>query len=113
MSNATIDDTQARMNALLARSATDADFRAKLLSSPNEALAEFSGKSVRDDLSIVFIENDADVTFVLPDPIVASSELSESELESVAGGTDPFTVFCATIAGGALAMMVLHDAGYI
>ncbi|HYH82603.1 MAG TPA: class IIb bacteriocin, lactobin A/cerein 7B family [Longimicrobium sp.] len=107
----TIEETQQKLNALLARSATDAGFRARLLSSPDEAMAEFSGKPVRHDLKIVFIENDADATFVLPAPIVGASELSEAELEAVAGGIVP--LLCAGIAAGGLIGAVLHEAGYL
>ena len=36
--------------------------------------------------NLVFVENKADATIVLPDPITTSGDLSDQELETVAGG---------------------------
>ncbi len=83
-----ITEGQERLQAVLARSATDWEFRQKLLTDPRAALSEFSGRQVREDLNVVFIENHADATIVLPDPQDQSVELSEEELEAVAGGVD-------------------------
>ena len=74
------------MQALLARSATDLDFRQRLLTDAPAALAEFTGRPVPAGTNVVFIENKADATIVLPDPVRAEAELSEEELEAVAGG---------------------------
>ncbi|HKG95737.1 MAG TPA: NHLP leader peptide family RiPP precursor [Gemmatimonadaceae bacterium] len=81
------------MQQLLTRSATDAEFRRKLLTNPREALAEFSGHEMPAGVNVVFIENKADATIVLPDPVDPSAELSESELETVAGGITPLCVW--------------------
>jgi hypothetical protein len=78
---------QAEMQKLLVRSATDQEFRKKLLTSPREALREFHGREIPDTVDVRFIENTADATFVLPDPIDPAAELAEHELEAVAGGT--------------------------
>jgi hypothetical protein len=78
---------QEMMNGLLSRSATDGDFRRKLLSEPRTALAEHTGREVPESVNIAFIENHVDATIVLPDPIDAAAELSERELETVAGGS--------------------------
>jgi hypothetical protein len=78
------------MQGLLARSAIDPGFRAKLLSEPRAALAEFTGHEPAGALNIKFIENQGGrLTVVLPDPIESQRELSAEELESVAGGTSP------------------------
>jgi hypothetical protein len=78
--------------SMLARSATDMEFRQKLLTDPRAALAEFSGKDVSEltpTFNVRFIENKADATIVLPDPVDPAAELSESDLEAVAGGASP------------------------
>jgi hypothetical protein len=78
-----------RIRAILARSATDLAFRQKLLTDPRAAIAEFAGRPVSDvpeSFNLVFVENKAGATFVLPDPINPAAELSPEELESVAGG---------------------------
>jgi hypothetical protein len=76
---------------LLSRSATDMEFRRKLLTEPRAAVAEFNGKSIEEvpeSFNIRFVEKN-ETTVVLPDPIVAEAELSEGELETVSGGTTP------------------------
>ena len=74
--------------SMLARSATDLDFRQRLLADPAAAVAEFTGREVPDAFNVSFIENRADATIVLPDYIDPSAELSEDELEAVAGGSE-------------------------
>ena len=75
---------------LLTRSTTDRAFRQQLLTNPRAAIATYAGikeSDVPKSLDIVFIENDASATIVLPDPINAD-ELADADLETVAGGTD-------------------------
>lgn len=87
-----VADGQRRMQAVLARSATDREFRQKLITTPRVAIAEFAGVDVSvvpasfDDVK--FIENTAGVTVVLPDLLDAESALSEQQLEAVAGGSE-------------------------
>lgn len=103
-----------KWQGLLARSATDMEFRAKLLSDSPAAIAEFA----RQDLSamatlpnVKFIENTADATFVLPDFIDDAAELSDAELEAVAGGVTPGVIVVTTatpeIAGGICAVAAI------
>jgi len=75
---------------LLSRSATDMRFRELLLTEPRKALQEFYGPDadIPEDLDVEFIENDADVTLVLPDLVNEEEQLSENEIETVAGGDD-------------------------
>ena len=74
------------VQAMLARSATDWDFRQKLLNDPAAAVSEFTGNDVPESFNVTFIENKADATIVLPDYVDPEGELSEEELEAVAGG---------------------------
>ena len=85
------------MRDLMLRASTDLDFRSKLLTDPRAALSEFSGVEIPDSVDVQFIENDADATFVLPDPIDPEAELSPEELEAVAGGVSDVTVSVLSI----------------
>jgi hypothetical protein len=91
------------MVQLLARSATDADFRRKLVETPRAAFAEFTGRpeSEFEHVNVRFVENKAQATFVLPAKVDPSAELSESELEAVAGGS-PLILGGALLAGAIL-----------
>ena len=77
---------QEQVQAMLRRSATDYDFRQKLLSDPRAAFGEFTGNEVPDTFNVAFIENKADATIVLPDYSDPDAELSEEDLEAVSGG---------------------------
>ena len=79
---------QETMRGVLVRSSTDLAFRERLLADPRTALAEHTGREIPAGTSIAFIENRADATIVLPAYVDGGAELSEEELEAVAGGTD-------------------------
>jgi hypothetical protein len=94
---AAIEQGQHQLQALLQRSATDSDFRRTLLTDPRAALAEFSGREVPEGFNVVFVENKADATIVLPDFVDTAAELSDAELEAVAGGSEPVSTTIMTI----------------
>lgn len=90
-----LNAAQQAIEQLLARSATDYPFRQQLLTNPRAAIAEHTGTTVSEipaSFNLVFIENDATATFVLPDPI-STDELADADLEAVAGGTGAAEVF--------------------
>jgi hypothetical protein len=89
-----------QLQRLLARSATDADFRAKLLSDPRTAVSEFMNREMPESIDIRFVENVGTATYVLPAAIDPKAELSEKELEAVAGGLTPTFVVALYFAGG-------------
>jgi hypothetical protein len=74
------------LRGVLARSATDMEFRQKLVSEPRAAFSEYTGREVPESFNVAFVENQADATIVLPNAIDSEAELSEQELEAVAGG---------------------------
>lgn len=88
-----------KLQELLARSATDMAFRAKLVAEPSAAIAEFTGgdaSTFASSFNVRFVENTADATIVLPEFVDSAAELSEHDLEAVAGGASPAIVL-ATI----------------
>jgi lactobin A/cerein 7B family class IIb bacteriocin len=90
-----MDQGRQQLEGVLTRSATDLDFRAQLVAEPRAALSSFFGHEVAD-MNIVFIENKVSATIVLPPFVDLSAELSESELEMVAGGSEPVTISLGT-----------------
>ncbi len=69
------------------RAATDPEFRKEALSDPKSAVKKLSGQDVPPNFKLRFVENQgANLTLVLPDPVSKEGELSDSELEQVAGG---------------------------
>ena len=100
-------EAQAELNRMLVRSATDMEFRKKLINSPAEAFAEH-GTTVPEGWDIRFVENHADATIVLPDVVDPAAELSEAELEAVAGGVLIIFVSstaCAAVASAAVSYL--------
>ena len=79
--------TQQTLAELGRRAATDPTFRALALKNPAAAMQQVAGEALPDGFKLRIVENDgAYLTCVLPDP-VESGDLSDAELESVAGGT--------------------------
>jgi hypothetical protein len=85
----TAKDQQA-LQQILARSATDDAFRRGLLSDPQRAIRQTLGIAIPPSFRLKFIERDpgVDALIVLPDRQSADGELSEEDLESIAGGAD-------------------------
>jgi hypothetical protein len=99
-----VHEGEETLQAILARSATDRDFRGRLLADPRTAVAELTGRGVNESFNVVFVENTADVTIVLPDPVDPAAELSEADLEAVAGGATPVVVTVLSVIASAIAL---------
>ena len=82
--------TQEEMNAALQeifeKAAIDEEFRKLAIEQPNEAIKQISGKEAPEGYRLKFVEPDpeSDYTLVLPD--FQGDELSDDELEGIAGG---------------------------
>jgi hypothetical protein len=85
--NAWTEETvQTALQGIVKRATSDAEFRKLVLDDPAAAVREATGKSLPEGFVINVVANDgADWTVVLPDAI-GDSELSDSQLEGVAGG---------------------------
>jgi hypothetical protein len=86
-----LDATQMRLlNAIMDRAARDLPFRRQLMTTPAPAIRDAFGVQIPADFRIKFVERgpDVDSLVVLPDYMAGDEELSEEELEAVAGGTD-------------------------
>lgn len=82
-----VDRAREQMAGVLARSATDMEFRQQLLSDSRPALCQHLGQEIPASANIAFVESTpGTATLVLPDVIGATTELSEAELEAVSGG---------------------------
>ena len=88
--SAEFQQAQEQLRQVLERSATDMEFRARLVTDPRAALAEM-GHNIPETLDVRFIEPEGDATIVLPKPVDPQAELSEAELEAVAGGVTPLS----------------------
>ena len=79
---------------------TDVDFRKLALADAAAAVKEIAGKELPDGMKLKFVENDGvHMTIVLPD--MAAGEMSEEDLDKVAGGTcysEDF--YCTTVCHG-------------
>lgn len=79
------------LQLVLQRSSTDESFRTALVTDPRPAIAAYYAEMYDDggnigQIDLHFVENAGDMTVVLPPFIDPSGELSETELEAVAGG---------------------------
>jgi hypothetical protein len=76
---------------LVQRSLEDESFRQRLLADPKAAVEEELGTSLPEEVRVVAVEETADTIYlVLPSdsPVGEGGELSDRELQSVAGGWD-------------------------
>ena len=79
------------LNKVLQRSATDKEFRTRLIEQPERAIEEIIGvpvSSLAKPVRVKFVEKDPslDALVVLPDYADPDGVLSDAELEAVAGG---------------------------
>jgi hypothetical protein len=79
---------QRALKSVLDLSSTDPAFRARLLADPRSAIASEFGIVVPENFRVKFIEREpeVDALIVLPDPQRPDGELSDRELDVVAGG---------------------------
>jgi hypothetical protein len=87
MSTWSDEEIKKAIEGVATKAAEDADFHAKAISNPSAAIEEVAGKAVPAGFKVRFLAQEGyDLTLTLPDPIAADGELSDEDLESVAGG---------------------------
>ena len=75
------------LEEVVKRAQSDLAFRQLCLSEPSAAIQKLTDKELPAGYALRFVENQgADLTVVLPDLIDANAELSDEDLEQVAGG---------------------------
>ena len=83
---------------IVQRSIEDDAFRQRLIEDPKGAVEQELGTQLPEEVRVVTVEESADTIYlVLPSTSMAGAaggELSDRELESVAGGWDPFPKDC-------------------
>jgi len=90
---------------IVQRSIEDEAFRQRLMEDPKGALEQELGARLPEEVRIVTVEETADTIYlVLPSTPMAGAEgeeLSEQELESVAGGLASWDEYCGGATGNA------------
>ena len=76
--------------AVLAKASEDADFRARLLSDPKEAVQQALGVTIPDGFTIKVHEEDSRTAHLVLPP---NSKLSSAELSAVAGGFHKISLY--------------------
>jgi hypothetical protein len=80
-------EAQKTVAELIRRAMTDRNFRVLALSDPPAAIAKINPTPLPPGFKVQIVAKDgADMTIVVPDLIPQGSELSDAELEQVAGG---------------------------
>jgi hypothetical protein len=76
------------LQKVIERSRADPEFRALALSDSRSAIALIEPRPLPPGFTVRFVDNErADRTFVLPDPVPVADNLTDAELEQVAGGS--------------------------
>ncbi len=102
------EEIEATLKKVLERARTDGAFRAKALEDPLAALQEVSDKPVPASFPIKFHDGSgAAVNIILDEAVDEEDELSDSELEQVAGGAR-----CAASCAASCAVTSTVSIGY-
>ena len=95
-------DFNGELQEILTKAAVDPVFREGLLREPRATLEKTFGRSLPPNLKIKFVtrDPDCDAMFVLPDPVTENDELSQDDLDTVAGGQSKTPESPSDISGG-------------
>jgi hypothetical protein len=82
----TLQSWQHTLQTVYQRSVADAYFRQKCLSDPHGAVKEAGGLEMPKTARFRFVERVEEIVYVLPPRRSAGDELTDAELDDVAGG---------------------------
>jgi hypothetical protein len=88
-------ELQRAIREVIKLASVDPDFRAKAVSNPNGALSSVGAKGTWASIRFVDDFGTGGRTIVLPDPVANVDQLTEADLEQVAGGC--FITTCAEV----------------
>jgi hypothetical protein len=89
--------------ALIEKCWKDPEFKKEVIADPKSMLESHTGQKLPPQVKIVIHEEDANTLhFSIPPAPAGVTELSDQDLEKVAGGTELWALTAATVAGGAL-----------
>ncbi|MEZ5403201.1 MAG: hypothetical protein R2729_26215 [Bryobacteraceae bacterium] len=81
------EEAQKTLAEVVKKATVDPAFRALALADPNAAVGKINPNPIPGTFKLRFVDNaGANLTVVLPDPVAEGGELSDAELEQVAGG---------------------------
>ena len=87
MNSWTEEEIERTLEEIRKLSLVDGEYRKLALTDPAAAVAKFNPKPLPQGYDIKFIDNSGAVkSFLLPNPVENVEELSDAELEAVAGG---------------------------
>ena len=87
---------------IVQRAWKDEAFRAEFLADAKDTIEKYAGQKLPADLNVVALaEDDKTIHFVIPPKPANADQLSDEDLEKVAGGIDAITL--AVVGGIALA----------
>ena len=87
---------------IVQRAWTHPEFREEFLADPKAVIEKYSGQKLPAEINVVALaEDDKTIHFVIPPKPANADQLSDEDLEKVAGGIDAITL--AVVGGIALA----------
>ena len=87
----TQEKIHATLKSVVEKAQADPSFREKLKQNPREVLASEGGEAIPEFIRITIVDqNDADLVITLPK--VQADELSDADLERVAGGKESLSI---------------------
>ena len=102
MSQINEQELSAAIREVLKRAVADPGFRQLAVRDGKAAIAKVTNKSLPEGLAIQFVDNHgkSTKTIVMPDPVANPEQLTEEELEAVAGGCTVSTCGVSGVSNG-------------